>query len=556
MAYQALYRKWRPLTFDDVVGQEHITTTLRREIAEGRVAHAYLFTGTRGTGKTSTAKIFSRAVNCLHPHNGNPCNECEICTGILDESILDVVEMDAASNTGVENIRSVIEQVQYAAAVSRYRVYIIDEVHMLSTGAFNALLKTLEEPPAHVIFILATTEIHKVPATILSRCQRFDFKTITGVDIANRLEYILSQENIRADKDALSYVAHLGDGSMRDSLSILDQCLAFCGNDLTYTQVADIVGALDDSHLFSLAKMIAAGDVAGTIKQFDECMAEGRNCDHFVSGLLDVYRELLMAAVTGIYGGYSPRHTALLEETAGLYTKERLLYCIDVLSALLSEIKSAVSVRVMIEVALIKLANPALDDSNAALLARIAELEQKMVCGVPTCTVPVAQPVKPQKEPIEEELPPWDTDEFVPPEQVDYPEVLPATPAVQEEPMQAQEGTSDAARVVDNWKDVMNSVSAGGALTLYMSLFGAKPYAKSNQLVLLFEREDQAKNMSKPENMELLCKHIVSVTGVGVPVVCECGELPTESEQQTQSGDIFSNIEEFSRKFPKNIHVD
>ncbi len=227
MAYQALYRKWRPKTFDDVIGQNHIINTLKNEIIENKTAHAYLFTGTRGTGKTSTAKIFSRAVNCQNPQNGNPCNECDICKGILNESILDVIEIDAASNTGVDNIREIIEQCRYAAASTKYKIYIIDEVHMLSESAFNALLKTLEEPPEHVKFILATTEVHKVPATILSRCQRFDFKTIDAFEIVEAMRKILLAENIEVENDALEYVAFLGDGSMRDSLSILDRCIAY-----------------------------------------------------------------------------------------------------------------------------------------------------------------------------------------------------------------------------------------------------------------------------------------------------------------------------------------
>ena len=253
LAYQALYRKWRPMTFDDVIGQSHITDTLKNEIIENRLAHAYLFTGTRGTGKTSTAKILSRAVNCPDVQNGNPCNECEICKGIMSSAILDIIEIDAASNTGVDNIREIIEQCQYASASTKYKVYIIDEVHMLSTGAFNALLKTLEEPPSHVIFILATTEIHMVPATILSRCQRFDFSTISAEDIVSAMKRILERENITVEDDALEYVSYLGNGSMRDSLSILDRCIAFKSSGITYGDVVDIVGALDDSYLYEFA---------------------------------------------------------------------------------------------------------------------------------------------------------------------------------------------------------------------------------------------------------------------------------------------------------------
>jgi len=253
--YQTLYRRWRPQTFDEMVGQSHVTNTLKNEIMTGRIAHAYIFTGTRGTGKTSAAKILSRAVNCLNPKDGNPCNECEVCKGIINETILDVVEMDAASNNGVENIRDIIDQVRYSTASSKYKVYIIDEVHMLSQGAFNALLKTLEEPPHHVIFILATTEIHKVLPTILSRCQRFDFKNITTSDISGALANIFKKENIEAEVDALEYIAELGNGSMRDALSIAEQCLAYKSNNLTYSDVTEILGTLDDTFLFDMRKI-------------------------------------------------------------------------------------------------------------------------------------------------------------------------------------------------------------------------------------------------------------------------------------------------------------
>ena len=240
LEYTALYRKFRPLTFDEIVGQEHIVRTLKNEIINGRIGHAYLFNGGRGTGKTSAAKILARAVNCLNPKDGEPCNECEICKAALDGSLTDIVEMDAASNNSVEDVRAIRDEVNFLPTVAKYRVYIIDEVHMLSTGAFNALLKTLEEPPSHVVFILATTEVHKVPITIQSRCQRYDFKRITKDDILKRLVMITDEMGLNADKDALSIIAIQADGGMRDALSLLDQCLAFTKDELTVTQVRSI----------------------------------------------------------------------------------------------------------------------------------------------------------------------------------------------------------------------------------------------------------------------------------------------------------------------------
>lgn len=257
MSYTALYRKFRPNTFASVIGQEHIIKTIKNQILTNRVSHAYLFCGTRGTGKTSTAKIFARAINCLSPKNGNPCNHCELCTAALENRSMNVIEIDAASNNGVDNIREIREEVKYPPTQGYYKVYIIDEVHMLSSGAFNALLKTLEEPPAHIVFILATTDPQKVPATILSRCQRFDFHRITTEEITQTLLNYMKTENIDVEEQALHYIARLGDGSMRDALSILDQCIAFYSDEtLTLDKVLDVVGAVDNSILFSMTDAI------------------------------------------------------------------------------------------------------------------------------------------------------------------------------------------------------------------------------------------------------------------------------------------------------------
>ena len=293
--YQALYRKWRPKTFADVVGQEHITETLQRQVAEGRLSHAYLFTGTRGTGKTTCAKILARAVNCEHPENGNPCNRCPSCLGIESGRLLDVVELDAASNNGVDSVRALRDEAIYSPAQVKKRVYIVDEVHMLSTPAFNALLKILEEPPEHLMFILATTELHKVPATILSRCQRFSFRRIQPKDIVGRLNYIAGQENIDLKEDGAALLARLSDGALRDALSLLDQCLAFyMGQELKYENVLEVLGAVDTEVFSDFFRGIVAGDAIGLIHKLEKIIIDGRDLSQFVSDFTWYLRNLML----------------------------------------------------------------------------------------------------------------------------------------------------------------------------------------------------------------------------------------------------------------------
>ncbi|WP_458863621.1 DNA polymerase III subunit gamma/tau [Acidaminobacterium chupaoyuni] len=291
MAHQALYRKWRPLTFDDVVGQEHITSALRAQVEAGRLSHAYLFTGTRGTGKTTCAKILARAACCLSPQNGNPCNHCEACLSVLDDSAMDVMEIDAASNNGVENIREIREEVNYSPAQLKMRVYIIDEVHMLSSGAFNALLKTLEEPPEHVLFILATTEIHKVPATILSRCQRYDFRRITPETIAQRLSYIAAQENLSLSPKAALLLAKLGDGSMRDAISLLDRCVAG-DRPIEEKQVVECLGITEHEKILSIFQAVCRHDASAALSDFYDCYVQGRDITSLLDELLSLIRDL------------------------------------------------------------------------------------------------------------------------------------------------------------------------------------------------------------------------------------------------------------------------
>lgn len=382
MSYTALYRKWRPTSFEEVRGQDHIVKTLKNQINSGRIGHAYLFCGTRGTGKTSIAKIFARAVNCEHPVDGSPCGECSMCRQIAEGASLNVVEIDAASNNGVENIRDIREQVQYPPTDGRYRVYIIDEVHMLSIGAFNALLKTLEEPPSYVIFILATTEVHKIPITILSRCQRYDFKRISIDTIAGRLAELTQAEQIDVDNRALRYVARAADGSMRDALSLLDQCVAFhFGEKLTYDNVLEVLGAVDNRVFSKLFQAVLASDTKACIREIEEMITQGRDLSQLVNDFVWYMRNLLIAKTTDEPGDMldmSEENLAVLKEEAAGVDTETLMRYIRIFSELSGQLRYASQKRILVEIAFIKLTTPSMEQNLDSILQRITLLEQKM----------------------------------------------------------------------------------------------------------------------------------------------------------------------------------
>ena len=382
MSYTALYRKWRPTSFEEVRGQDHIVKTLKNQINSGRIGHAYLFCGTRGTGKTSIAKIFARAVNCEHPVDGSPCGECSMCRQIAEGASLNVVEIDAASNNGVENIRDIREQVQYPPTDGRYRVYIIDEVHMLSIGAFNALLKTLEEPPSYVIFILATTEVHKIPITILSRCQRYDFKRISIDTIAGRLAELTQAEQIDVDDRALRYVARAADGSMRDALSLLDQCVAFhFGEKLTYDNVLEVLGAVDNRVFSKLFQAVLASDTKACIREIEEMIIQGRDLSQLVNDFVWYMRNLLIAKTTDEPGDMldmSEENLAVLKEEAAGVDTETLMRYIRIFSELPGQLRYASQKRILVEIAFIKLTTPSMEQNLDSILQRITLLEQKM----------------------------------------------------------------------------------------------------------------------------------------------------------------------------------
>lgn len=387
MSYTALYRKFRPDTFEDVKGQEHIVTTLKNQIQAERIGHAFLFCGTRGTGKTTVAKILARAVNCEHPVNGSPCNECETCRAIQSGTSMNVIEIDAASNNGVDNIREIREEVAYRPTQGKYKVYIIDEVHMLSTGAFNALLKTLEEPPSYVIFILATTEAHKIPVTILSRCQRYDFRRISIDTIAGRLQELMDREGVKAEDKALRYVAKAGDGSMRDALSLLDQCIAFyLGQELTYDKVLEVLGTVDTEVFSKLLRQVLAGNITGCIHILEELLTGGKELSQFVADFTWYMRNLLLVKTSEDAEevlDVSSENLKVLKEESQMVDTDTLMRYIRVLSELSNQLRYATQKRVMVEIGLIKLCKPAMETNLDSVLDRIRVLEDKMEQGIP-----------------------------------------------------------------------------------------------------------------------------------------------------------------------------
>lgn len=382
--YQVLYRKWRPKTFEDVSGQPQVTVTLKNELQSGRINHAYLFTGSRGTGKTTCAKILAKAVNCLAPVDGNPCGECEICTGIDEGTVLDVSEIDAASNNGVDNIRTIIDQAAFTPAKARYRVYIIDEVHMLSAGAFNALLKTLEEPPSHVVFILATTEVHKLPATILSRCQRFDFRRIPPEDIAERLEYVAAQEAVQLDHQAAMLIAVVSDGALRDALSLLDRCM---GVDSTITSelVRSTAGLAGRDHLFEITACILDKDSGSVLDYIEKLHKDGKDMARLCEELVDHFRSLMLLKTmktTGSLVVMSPTELKKAREQSDKLTLEEIIYYMDTLQLAYDRMFKGGNKRTEMELCLIKFARTELDDDKQAILARLARLERAVKNGV------------------------------------------------------------------------------------------------------------------------------------------------------------------------------
>ena len=476
--YRVLYRKWRPQTFSDVVGQPQVTKALSCQIKENRLSHAYLFTGSRGTGKTSCAKIFAKAVNCLHPVNGDPCNECEICRGIDEGTVLDIVEIDAASNRGVDDIRQLREEVKFTPSQAKFRVYIVDEVHMLTIEAFNALLKTLEEPPAHVKFILATTEVQKLPSTILSRCQRYDFRRIEPEIIAERLQRISREEGAELESDAAVLIARLADGAMRDALSLLDRCLSTSEPPLTVQTVTQAAGLMGREYLFSLCRTIAKRDTATALTILDDLHKASCDTERLCTELINQFRNLLIVHTVQHPEKLIVATNEEIEENkklAAMFTTEAILRALSVLSDAVDAIKKTQNRRVEAEMALIRLCRPETDTSVTALAQRVAELEKKLQAvqaGTfvaapaapavqPTENTPVAQPAPVQQKTEIAESPaafdgnetalPFDEDE-VPPFDPDslWEDTPPAPPFAPEEDIPLPfDDTDDSALPLD-----------------------------------------------------------------------------------------------------------
>ena len=534
--YQALYRKWRPKTFSEVIGQKHITETLQRQVAEGRLSHAYLFTGTRGTGKTTCAKILAKAVNCEHPVNGDPCNQCPSCLGIDSGSLLDVLELDAASNNGVDQVRALRDEAIYSPAHVKYRVYIVDEVHMLSTAAFNALLKILEEPPAHLIFILATTELQKVPATILSRCQRYAFKRILPKDIAERLLYVAGQEQIPLTREGADLIARLADGALRDALSLLDQCAAVEG-DIGAEQVLEVLGLAGNLQTAKLMELILNRDAQGAILLLHQLYSGGKDVGAVLGELSTLARDLLirMTAREGgealLSGGYD---TATMDSLAALCNAQRLIHVTSLLQATTAALGASANRRTDAELCLLRLCDDTLSGDLTALAARIARLEE----GRGPVSAPAVRPAgvsaqapapvapAPEKKaaaappPVEDDIP-WEE----PPE---HPErVLPEEPDAHVSPVSSGASGGDG----NLWASLINDYK-GRLPAMYRAfLDSAWGTLEGDRLTVICDSDFTKTQLHNVKVQSVLQEVTSAATGQPITVVFQVGELPKEQPQ-------------------------
>lgn len=505
--YKVLYRKWRPQVFADVVGQPQVTITLKNELMAGRIAHAYLFTGSRGTGKTTCAKILAKAVNCLDLHDGDPCGNCEICRGIESGSVMDIVEIDAASNNGVDNIRMLREEANFTPAAAKYRVYIIDEVHMLSTGAFNALLKTLEEPPEHVIFILATTEVHKLPATILSRCQRFDFRRIPPQEIAGRLTYVAEQEDAVLEEQAGLLLARLADGALRDALSLLDQCLGR-SKQVTLEVVQETVGLVGRDHLFALSEAVRGHDSSSALETIDRLYNASKDMARLCEELSAHYRGLMliktMKDARGILAVPDDEFAQMTKQALSTPLPE-ILHSLDSLQGALDKMYRGGDRRVEMEMALIKLCSPELDDSNAALIRRIEALERgihRPGVSAPKQAIPVAEE---PTEPVLKETSEESSLQEVVSEQVAQASIAPPEISQTKKPLE------EGAKRLAEWPEILRilkeySVAISAAFT------GSSAYVNGDY-VLIDAKEMAFELLRKSAQRDKMREAIQQVTG-------------------------------------------
>lgn len=517
--YRAFYRKYRPSTFTDVVGQEHITKTLENAVKSGKTSHAYLFTGSRGTGKTSCAKILAKAVNCLNPQNGNPCNECEICRGIDSGSILDIIEIDAASNNGVDNIRDLREEANFTPASAKYRVYIIDEVHMLSIGAFNALLKTLEEPPAHVVFILATTEVHKLPSTILSRCQRFDFKRIPPEEIAGRLKEVAQKENLRLADDGAMLIARIADGAMRDALSLLDRCSSYDGV-IDSAAVADSAGLAGREYIFELCDCIIQKDSAKALEIINRLYNDSCDMERLLTELTSHFRNLMVSkAVKNIENMIicSEGELKTIKEQSEKTTLATIMSCIDVLTDAAADMKQGANRRTAAELCIIRLCTPSLDADMNSVLRRLSELESLVSSGnIPKATAKVSETKVEEKavnspaqetdsnenlkeNPVEKTVNTPVTDDEIP---------LPEPPPETEEPQKSAEGTVP----FDRWPEVLDKIFSKDK-SLIVMLTGSTAFVHNGKYLLIKGSPVLEMYLKTGDYSKIIKESVASVTG-------------------------------------------
>ena len=599
--YRALYRKWRPQVFSDVSGQKHITETLMNEIATGRLSHAYLFTGSRGTGKTTCAKILAKAVNCLDPQNGSPCNECRICKGIDDGSILDVTEIDAASNNSVDNIRDLRDEVNFTPAAAKYRVYIIDEVHMLSTGAFNALLKTLEEPPEHVLFILATTEVQKLPATILSRCQRFDFRRIPPEDIASRLMEVSEHENLQLANDAALLIARISDGALRDALSILDQCAGY-NEPITVNTVGNAAGLLGKDYLFEISDALLNQDSPAVLSIIDRLHSSSCDMERLMSELVNHFRNIMMAKTTRNPEKFivsTPDELQRYKENAEKMTYGTILHIMETLCREASQLKYSSHQRAQTETTLIRLCSPALSTDNAAVIRRLDELEaQLMLLKAQGVTVTVAEasksapvvkapaPIKVEPAPVKaveevkvsepvvaEEEPitasvdetPLDEPSFdEPPTYMDYAPVIPEEVApekvVEEKPVpqpEPQPKKVDTGIVADTdnavpfaaWDNALNQLSKINR-PLYPMLIGSSAYRAGNTVFIKAKNTAFAQMFKQKENADAIAEALMRATGEKLkPMIYNDGSSPAADETAEPIDAFLTKLNKFNIDF-------
>jgi DNA polymerase-3 subunit gamma/tau len=593
--YQALYRKWRPRTFDEVVGQEHITETLKRQVATGRLSHAYLFTGTRGTGKTTCAKLLSRAVNCEHPVDGNPCNQCPACVGIESGSILDVLELDAASNNGVDQVRALRDEAVYTPAAVKKRVYIVDEVHMLSTAAFNALLKILEEPPAHLMFILATTELHKVPATIKSRCQQFSFKRLLPGQISARLSYVCAQEKIALSSDAAALLARLADGGMRDALSLLDQCAGYAET-VDVPQVLEALGLAGNVETARLMQAIARGDTAAALETLGGLYAAGKELRALLGELSALTRDLLIrkTAPQGgaalLTGGYDETTLRSLSEQL---PPARLLQMLTVLQGATADLGRSASPRTDAELCLLRLCDPTLDGSVTGLTARVEQLERRLEYAAPapqpgaqSALRPAAPPAPPVGEnaptpqptpPVQstpsaapDDLPPWDLDAppapktpAAPPPQT----ARPAAPVRREAPTpppQPAQSAPPTGGSTSFWKSLCAGLKGQMPMGEYTFLIDPTMTAgdyRDGVLTLWADSDFVEGMLNKPSVLDPVARVAAQLTGRSVQVFVRQGKPapaptppPAPTPAQAQPHDNFNDLLALGRQFD-NIEI-